>query len=82
MRKERTDLPRFQVGDQVCITTTIMSRRSMQEGKIISVQASPRAKTLDKYIVSFQDDSSEIFWDIQLAQVPMPEHPEQRMRVG
>ena len=66
MRKERTDLQRFQIGDVVRVTTQIMSRRSHQVGKVVAVKVSRYAKTLDKYVIHFEPDSSETFWDIQL----------------
>lgn len=66
MKKDRTELPRFHVGQVVRVTTTIMSSRSLQVGKIVSVQTSSRAQTLDKYIVQFSDNSLATFWDIQL----------------
>ena len=66
MRKERTDPARFQVGERVRIRTTIMSRRSLQVGTVVSAQLSSRARTLDKYVVRFDDESEEIFWEIQL----------------
>ncbi len=69
MKKERTDLARFQVGERIRIRTTIMSRRSLQVGRVVSVHLSSRARTLDKYVVRFDDESEEIFWEIQLESV-------------
>jgi hypothetical protein len=66
MRKERTELPRLHVGQTVRVTDTIMTQRSMQIGEILSVQTSPMAETLDKYVVLFRDDARLTFWDIQL----------------
>lgn len=69
-KKERTELQQFQVGDIVRVTTLIMSRQSNQVGTIVSVQLSRHARTLDKYVVMFSDNTSETFWDIQLEAVP------------
>ena len=66
MRKERTELLRFRVGENVLITAAIMSRRCGQRGKIVSIRGSSTARTLDKYVVLFQDNAQETFWDIQL----------------
>jgi hypothetical protein len=69
VKKERTDPPRFQFGEYVRVRTTIMGRRSLQVGRVVSAQFSSMARTLDKYVVRFDDESEEIFWDIQLESV-------------
>jgi hypothetical protein len=68
MKRDRSDAARFQVGELVRITTTIMTSRSFQVGRVISVRISSRARTLDKYVIGFTDDARE-FWDIQLEAV-------------
>jgi hypothetical protein len=76
MKKERTDTSRFSIGELVRINTTIMSRRSFQIGRVITMRVSSRARTLDKYVVGFADDARETFWDIQLEAVQLPEELE------
>jgi len=73
MKKERTDTPRFYVGELVRITTAIMSRRALQVGTVVSMRTSSQARTLDKYVVGFSDSSLQTFWDIQLEAAQPPE---------
>jgi hypothetical protein len=42
----------------------------MQVGRIVSVQVSRHARTLDKYMIVFGDESVAAFWDIQLEDPP------------
>src|SRR5262245_48196179 len=66
MKQRRIDLQRFQIGDSVRVTSTIMSPYSKKIGRVASVEVSRHARTLDKYVLRFPGSVSEVFWDIQL----------------
>ena len=70
MKYQRTDRPRFRVGDRVCIAGSIASRHRSQTGQIAAVVRNKHARTLDKYEVSFDSGESATFWDIQLQEQP------------
>jgi hypothetical protein len=62
----RSDEPRFKVGDRVEILSIILSRFSGRTGLIIAVGVNQYAPNLDKYIVRFEDGSVNVFWEFQL----------------
>jgi hypothetical protein len=61
----RTDPPRFEIDGVVTVKNTIVSRYSKRVGKVVAINQSRYATTLDKYVVLF-DNATETFWDIQL----------------
>ncbi len=75
MKKVRTDPQRFHVGGLVHVNSLIRSRCSDKVGRIIAVQVSRYERTLDKYLVAFDEHSPETFWDIQLDAVSVEAPP-------
>ena len=63
---QRTDLPRYGIGDLVTVTGSISSRHIGDAGVIVDRKISPYNRTLDKYIVKLYRGATAEFWDIQL----------------
>jgi hypothetical protein len=61
---------RFNVGDQVRITSRLRRRLANKTAVVISVLESRHAHTLDKYIVRPIGEESEfLVWDIELTKI-------------
>ena len=67
-RRDREPV-RFKLGDTVKIMSSMRSRFAGQTGPVIEIKPSPRAQTLDKYVVRFENSDQETFWDIELSAV-------------
>ena len=68
-------MTRFKIKDIVEINSVITSKRTGQQGQIKKVIADKqRIQTLDRYVVDFDKQEEDTFWDIQLVLVSPPAH--------
>ena len=66
---------RFKIDDIVEINSKIMSKRSGQQGRVKKVIPNKQQiQTLDRYVVDFDKQDEDTFWDIQLVLVSPPAH--------
>ena len=63
---QRTDLPRYGVGDVVTVNGSISSRYTGETGVILDRKISAYNRTLDKYTVKLHRGGTAVFWDIQI----------------
>ena len=64
---------RFKIDDIVEINSVIASKHTGRQGRIKKVIPSNRQKrTLDRYVIRFNESEEETFWDIQLVLVSPP----------
>ena len=63
-------MSRFQLGQKVLITGSITTKHRDREAMVINVEPSrhsrPSIRSLDKYVVRFEDGDPVEFYDIQL----------------
>ena len=68
-------MTRFKINDIVEINSKIMSKRSGQQGRVKKVIPNKQQiQTLDRYVVDFDKQDEDTFWDIQLVLVSPPAH--------
>ena len=68
-------MTRFKINDIVEINSKIMSKRIGQQGRVKKVIPNKqRIQTLDRYVVDFDKQDEDTFWDIQLVLVSPPAH--------
>ena len=66
-------MTRFKINDIVEINSKIMSKRSGQQGRVKKVIPNKQqVQTLDRYVVDFDKQDEDTFWDIQLVLVSPP----------
>ena len=68
-------MTRFKINDIVEINSKIMSKRSGQQGRVKKVIPNKQQiQTLDRYVVDFDKQDEDTFWDIQLVLVSPQAH--------
>jgi len=58
--------PRFSPGETVTIRDCITTVDIVKVGTVVSIHASQRSRTLDKYVIQFSTGVQKTFWDVQL----------------